>query len=172
MRTADLSESRLDEIHELMLRAFDGDFPDGDWQHALGGWHVLATAEDGTVVSHAAVVDRTLEVGGTPWRTGYVEGVATQPERQGEGFGSAVMRRVTEILHTEQNLGALATSSHGFYTRLGWERWRGPSFVRDGDETRRTADEDAGIMVLRYGATAGLDLEASILCESRVGDDW
>lgn len=172
MRTADLSEPLLDEIHELMLRAFDGDFPDGDWQHALGGWHVLATDGDGAVVSHAAVVDRTLEVGGTPWQTGYIEGVATQPCRQGERLGSTVMRRVAEILHAEQDLGALATSRQGFYTRLGWERWQGPSFVRDGDETRRTADEDAGIMVLRYGATAELDLEASILCESRVGDDW
>jgi hypothetical protein len=36
----------------------------------------------------------------------------------------------------------------------------------------RTPEEDGGIMVLRFGATATLDLTAAISCEARAGDDW
>jgi hypothetical protein len=51
-------------------------------------------------------------------------------------------------------------------------RWRGPSFVRHGEVRVRTADEDDGIMVLRFGATLGLDLDQPICCEHRERDDW
>ena len=70
------------------------------------------------------------------------------------------------------DLGALSTGSPGFYGRLGWERWRGPTYVRRGDDLVRTPDEDAGIMVLRFGPSAGVDLAAPISSEARAGDDW
>jgi hypothetical protein len=44
--------------------------------------------------------------------------------------------------------------------------------VRCGDDLVRTPDEDAGIMVLRFGPSAGVDLAAPISCEARTGDDW
>ena len=46
---------------------------------------------DGVVVAHASVVPRALDVDGLPFRTGYVEAVATAPEVQGRGLGTAVM---------------------------------------------------------------------------------
>ena len=51
-------------------------------------------------------------------------------------------------------LGALATGRWSFYERLGWERWRGPTFARDGDEVIRTEDDDDAVMVLRFGPSA------------------
>jgi aminoglycoside 2'-N-acetyltransferase I len=167
VRTGKLTEDRLARVRALLLDAFGGEFSDDDWAHALGGWHVLAGEE-----AHAAVVERTIEVGGRALRAGYVEGVATAPALQGRGLGSSVMRCVGELLERRFDLGVLSTGSHGFYERLGWERWQGPSYVRHGDRVVRTADEDAGIMVLRCGATARLDLTQSITCESRPGDDW
>jgi hypothetical protein len=80
------------------------------------------------------------------------------------------MRQVGERLRERFDLGVLSTGRHSSYERLGWERWQGPSYVRQAYRIFRTADEDAGIMVLRYGPTAGLDLTQTITCESRSGD--
>lgn len=169
--TADAPAGRLDEVRALLGAAFGANFTDDDWAHALGGWHVLAVERD-AVLAHAAVVPRRLEVAGRPVRTGYVEAVATQPARQREGLGSQVMREARQIVEDAFELGALATSTHGFYTRLGWERWRGPTYVREGARLVRSPDEDGAVMVLRTGATRGLDLAAPIACETRRGDAW
>lgn len=167
LRTDELSEDRLARIRALLLDAFDGDFSDHDWAHALGGWHVLIGDE-----AHAAVVERTIDIGRYALRAGYVESVATAPASQRHGLGSSVMRRVGDLLRERFDFGVLSTNRHRFYERLGWERWQGPTYVRHGDAVVRTADEDAGIMVLRYGATATLDLTQTITCDSRPGDDW
>jgi len=66
----------------------------------------------------------------------------------------------------------LVHGRHGFYERLGWERWRGPTFVRHGPELVRTEDEDDGVMVLRFDRSLAVDLSGSISCEARTGDDW
>jgi hypothetical protein len=82
--------------------------------------------------------------------------------------------RVTygSVIATSRPATWLSTSRQSFYARLGWERWRGPSYVRHGEQLIRTADEDAGLMVLRAGASAGPALTASITCDARRGDDW
>ena len=70
-------------------------------------------------------------------------------------------------------LGALATGSHGFYERLGWQTWRGLTYVRQRDgETARSADDDGSIMVLPTPSSPALDLDAPISCEWRPGDSW
>jgi aminoglycoside 2'-N-acetyltransferase I len=57
--------------------------------------------------------------------------------------------------------------------RLGWERWRGPSYVRAANGTMtRSADEDGGIMILRCTPSRGVDLTATIACDERPGDSW
>ena len=170
VRSVDVSHGSLAEIRALLDDAFDGDFSDDDWHHTLGGWHVVATDE--ALVAHAAVVARVLDADGRSLRAGYVEGVATTPLRQGEGLGATVMRRVGQLLEDEFEIGALSTARHAFYERLGWERWQGPTFVRRGNAIVRTADEDDGIMVLRYGTTSTLNLGLAISCEARSGDDW
>jgi aminoglycoside 2'-N-acetyltransferase I len=162
---ADLLASR-----DLMDAAFGDRFSDDDWDHALGGTHVLAI-ERGQVLAHAALVPRMLEVDGSPVWAGYVEAVATLPGRQGEGLGSLVMAEIAVVLRETYDLGALSTSRHAFYERLGWERWRGPTYVRAGDLVR-TEDEDDGVMVLRFSPRAEVNLTSSITCESRPGDDW
>jgi aminoglycoside 2'-N-acetyltransferase I len=103
---------------------------------------------------------------------GYLEGVATRPDCQRQGFGSMVVRRATTLVRERYELGGLSTSRPAFYQRLGWERWHGPAFVRVGDDLVRTPDEDAGVLVLRFGPSAGLNLAAPIACESRPADDW
>ncbi len=169
--TPEAAPHDLDAIRALMDRAFDGAFTDDDWDHSVGGWHVVAIAEE-AIVAHASVVGRTLDVADMSFDTGYVEAVATDPERHGLGFGTSVMRAAAELISEHHRLGALSTGEHHFYERLGWERWQGPTFVRNGDELIRTPDEDDGIMVMRFGPSAGVDLRSRIVCESRTGDDW
>lgn len=161
----------LKNIRRLLDEAFEGGFSEHDWEHTLGGWHVVVR-EGGALLAHAAVVPRVIAVAGKPFRGGYVEGVATTPQRHGEGLGSIVMSRVDQILRNRFEIGALSTGLHSFYERLGWERWRGPSFVRRGEELARTEEDDDGIMVLRFGPSLGLDLTEPISCPARNGDDW
>jgi len=175
--TEDLTPTELDAIHAMLVTAFGDDpevaFGPDDWQHTLGGVHILAE-EDGAIVAHASVVDRTIEVGGWPLQAGYVEAVATAPAHQGHGNGTRLMETVAAILHAAYEPGALGTGSHHFYERLGWRVWRGPTAVRlpDGGE-RPTPDEDGFILVLRTPATpADLDDQAPLSCDWRPGDVW
>ena len=100
-----------------MSTAFGSDeeeqFSDDDWQHALGGVHFVLEL-DGEIVAHAAVVAREIHVGGRALRTGYVEAVATAPERQGTGLGSIVMTDVSEYIREGFELGGLGTGRQSF----------------------------------------------------------
>lgn len=124
------------------------------------------------LLSHAAVVPRTHEIDGRPLRSGYVEGVATAPDRRGEGLGSWTMSQLMDELRSRFVLGALSTDCQPFYERLGWERWQGPTFLREGITLGRTPEDDDGIMVLRFGSRRDLDLRAARTCSARTGDDW
>jgi aminoglycoside 2'-N-acetyltransferase I len=170
-----LTAAEVEAIRELLWAAFppgdDEAFTEEDWRHSIGGLHFLLEL-DGEFLAHASVVERELHVGGRPLRTGYVEAVATGPERQGRGLGTRVMREVNSYIEERFELGALGTGSHHFYERLGWLTWRGPTSVRTGDGTRRTPDEDGFILVLPTPASPPLDLEAPISCPWRPGDVW
>lgn len=146
-------------------------FTDDDWEHALGGLHFILEL-DGELIAHASVVERGLEVDGRPFRTGYVEAVATAPGRQGMGFGSQLMSDVTEYVREGFELGALGTGRHSFYERLGWRRWIGPSSVRTTGGASPTPDDDGYIMVLPTRAGSPLDRAAAISCDWRPGDVW
>jgi aminoglycoside 2'-N-acetyltransferase I len=108
-------------------------------------------------------VPRTLEVARQPVNIGYVEGIATSPDRQAERLGSLVMDQITRLIRDNFEMGALSTSRHGFYERLGWERWRGPTFARDGTQEIRTEQQDDGVIILRLGVSLHIDLTASLL---------
>src|SRR4029450_8063495 len=90
--TAGLSGVELEALRRLLFGAFGGRFEEHDWEHTLGGVHVLAVRDDDQVVAHGAVVPRVLSTGGGELRTGYVEGVATRADRRGRGLASLGMR--------------------------------------------------------------------------------
>ena len=159
-------------IRELLDAAFAGDFSDDDWAHALGGTHAFIEA-DSAVVAHASVVPRTLDVGTLRLRAGYVEAVAVLPARQRTGLGTAVMRVLGEVIAREFELGALSTGEWHFYERLGWERWRGPTWVRHPHgQLERSPDDDDSLMILRTPTSPPIDLFAPMTCDARPGDAW
>src|SRR3954451_5817471 len=98
IRTPELSDAEIAAIRSILWAAFADEgpheqFTEHDWEHGLGGIHVVLDV-DGEIASHAALVTRELQVAGRPLRTGYVEAVATAPSLQRLGHGSAVMRDV------------------------------------------------------------------------------
>jgi aminoglycoside 2'-N-acetyltransferase I len=172
--TVDLTSGEIEAIRALLWAAFppgeDG-FTEDDWQHSLGGLHVILDDDRG-VIAHAAIVERELHVGERPVRTGYIEAVATDPLRQGRGYGTRLMTDVDDYVCAHFELGALGTGAHHFYERLGWRTWRGQTFVRAPEGLRRTAEDDGYILVLETPSSPVLDLTAAITCEWRPGDVW
>lgn len=175
--TSALTADEIRAIRAILDAAFDSDDPDerfaeDDWQHSIGGTHFVAEV-GGELVAHASVVERSIHVGGRPLRTGYVEAVAVAPQAQGRGYGTAVMRVVTEHVRDRFELGVLGTGSHHFYERLGWQTWRGPASVRLPDgRIEATPDDDGYILILATPASPPLNLDAAISCEWRPGDVW
>jgi aminoglycoside 2'-N-acetyltransferase I len=172
VQTDRLTADERRAVRALLDTAFGGDFTDDDWEHALSGWHALMEVGD-AIVAHGSVVPRTLQVGDRAFHAGYVEAVAVTPSRQRAGLGTDIMRTLTDLTHREFELGALSTGEWGFYERLGWQRWRGATWVRSSDgRLTRTADDDDGVMVLRCAASREIDPGADITCEERPGDSW
>jgi aminoglycoside 2'-N-acetyltransferase I len=170
--TADLSAAELDELRAFLDTAFSGRFDDDDWSHAVGGVHVVATA-DGDPVGHASIVVRRLIADGRTLRTGYVEAVATAAPWRRRGVATAVMTEVERLVAGGFELGALSASEQGvgLYTARGWLPWSGPTAALTPDGIVETPDE--GVFVRPTPHTpAELDVTARLVCDWRRGDLW
>ena len=171
--TADLTGSDRAAIRRLLDLAFDGDFGDEDWEHALGGVHVLVS-EDGVPVAHASVVQRRLLHQGRSWRCGYVEAVAVHPRRQRCGLGSTVMAAAERVIDGGYQVGALSASDAGreFYLARGWTLWRGPTAVLAPSGVTRTEEDDDSTFMRAVPGGAPLDRTGMLICDWRDGDVW
>ncbi len=170
-KTNEATQVFLNDLKQLTSKAFGNRFSDDDWEHGLGGTHI-AVRKSGILVSHAAVVPRHLYVGEKVYLCGYVENVATSPDWQHRGLASLAMRRANTVITRHYEVGALSSSSKDLYRKLGWEDWRGPSYVIAKNEWSRSESEDEGVMVLKIDANSDLDLSFRIACEERSGDSW
>lgn len=169
--TSQFEADDLDEARRLMDVAFAGDFDESDWEHALGGLHVLAWTGD-TLIGHASVVQRRLLHRGVALRAGYVEAVGVHPGHQGRGLGGELMDIVECAIARAYDIGALATSEAAvtFYERRGWQQWQGRSSVLTPSGVTPTPEETDGIYVLT--PNVGLNLRDELTCDWRDGDVW
>ena len=171
IHTADLdNETRL-SARQLLIDAFEGNFDDDDWEHALGGMHAIVY-HHGALIAHAAVVQRRLLYHGRPLRTGYVEGVAVREDWRGQGLGTALMDSAEQVIRGAYVLGALtpSESARELYLGRGWLRWRGPTSVLAPGGLTRTPEDDMAVFVLPVGIE--LDTTADLVCDWRSGDVW
>jgi aminoglycoside 2'-N-acetyltransferase I len=164
----DLSPPQRAEIVELCSHAYQEDFSaivQLPYDHPV---HILAYAT-GTLVSHALWFTRLLSYNGFPLRSAYVEAVATEPAYQGCGYASLLLRQLALAI-TSYDIGVLSPSDPAFYSRLGWESWRGCLFVANESEISPTPEDR--VMVLRVPQTPPLDLGGSLTAPWREGDIW
>jgi len=170
VHTSALGAAALATARELLEVAFDGELTAEDWEHCLGGLHVLAY-EGAELIGHAAVVQRRLLHDGRALRAGYVEGVAVRADRRRQGVAGALMNEVETIITRAYDLGALGSSDDGlpFYLGRGWRAWTGTlrAFTPDG-MVDHTEEERGWILV--FGE--GLDLDGDLACGWRDGDVW
>ena len=173
VRSAELSSSDWSTLTDLCVAAFNEPWDDY-WESIGPGVHVIAEEAGRGIVAHAAIVDRLLYPGEATLWAGYVEAVAVWPDLQRRGLGTRVMDVIDAMIDEGYELGALGTGSHGFYRRLGWVVWQGPTSIRERDGSlARSPYEDGGIMVRLTSMTpAGLDLSLPIAVDWRPGDVW
>ena len=163
-----LMSEQLAEIHALCNRAYDADLESlfrtfSDVTHVIGWWGPV-------MVSHAMWVTRWLQPSNQPpLRTAYVEMVATEPQFQGRGFASAVMRRLASAIH-DFEMGGLCPAEPMLYTKLGWVFWQGPLFIRTKESLISTPEIQ--VMILPLPKTLLLDLTLPLSAEWREGELW
>ncbi|GAB4580395.1 MAG: hypothetical protein Fur0022_31360 [Anaerolineales bacterium] len=173
-RTEDLTPAAREAIIRVCVAAHqEQDFKNLFTYIPNNGLHFLAYQED-EIVSHAVVTTRWLQPEGWPLlRTAYVDAVATMPVLQGKGYGSSVMLELAHALKVgvgNYQIACLETDNPGFYTRLGWQRWRGPLAGRSAEGLIPTPG--VGVMVLRLPPTPLLNLDSLLTIEIQKGRVW
>ncbi|MFJ5866035.1 GNAT family N-acetyltransferase [Streptomyces parvus] len=125
--TFELTAAERAEIRDLLDAAFEGDFADEDWEHALGGVHALIRDADGLLIAHGSVVQRRVLHADRSYRAGYVEGVAVRAGRRRGGLGHRIMAALEHVIDSAHDFGALSASDAGaaLYTARGWRIWPG-----------------------------------------------
>ena len=171
--TAALSGAELAGLRAMLDEAFDGEFADEDWDHTLGGLHLLVEAGD-RAVAHAAVVQRRLLVDGRSVRCGYVEAVAVRPEQRKQGLAAAVLAAAERVIDRSFALGALSASDagRGLYLARGWLPWLGPTAVLAPSGVTRTPEDDDCTFVRFVPGRSGPDRTGTLVCDWRDGDVW
>jgi len=178
--THELDPTLLEAVRRFLVEVFDDEFSEQDWEHSLGGIHVIAFDGD-DVVGHASVVQRQMIVGGRTLRIGYVEGVGVRADRQRAGIGGQMMSVLEGIIERAFDFGALSASDAAvpMYAGRGWTVWRGPLSALTPDGVVPTPEEEGGVYVWNQrdqdidgGIDGGIDVAAELSCDWRAGDLW
>ncbi|MCB1264219.1 MAG: GNAT family N-acetyltransferase [Mycobacterium sp.] len=171
IHTSDLDNETIDNAHRMLVEAYGGEFTDTDWEHTLGGMHAIIVHR-GTLIAHAAVIQRRLLYRGSALRCGYVEGVAVHQDWRGQGLGNAVMDAVEQVIRGAYPIGALSAAGAGerLYRPRGWLCWRGHTSVLAPGGLIRTPDDDGSVFVLPVGVD--VDPVEELTCDWRDGDVW
>ncbi|WP_203755511.1 GNAT family N-acetyltransferase [Actinoplanes cyaneus] len=173
VHTADLTADDRTRIRAMLDEAFDGDFDDHDWDHSLGGQHILISV-DATLIAHGAVVQRQFLHRGRSLRCGYVEAVAVQKAHRRRGCAAAVMTEAERLIDHAYDLGALSASSDAgrLYQGRGWRVWPGGTAALTPSGVTRTPGDDDSTLIRRVTGGASLDESHPIICDWRDGDVW
>jgi aminoglycoside 2'-N-acetyltransferase I len=171
-KTEELSVALRNAIVDVCVMAHqEEDFRNLFSYVSSGGRHFLAFLSE-QLVSHAMVTTRWLQPEGHPLlKTAYIDAVATLPNAQGHGHGSALMRYLANAIDNEYSIGCLETEQVEFYERLGWQVWRGPLAGRS-EQGLIPTPAQKGIMILRLPQTPDLDLDSTLTIECQDERIW
>ncbi len=143
-----LSEIENREIEEVDHLAFTGPPDDVDWSSPE--WFVVGKLA-GHVVSIVGILKRCIRVGDTLLEVGGVGGVATHPDYQRRGYGSALLQRASVFMHIDLRVdfGLLVCDQDmvSFYRKLGWQTAQ-QEMVFDFQGTKRLFKEKTMLLPL------------------------
>ena len=165
-----LTGSEREEIFQLCEQAYQTDLR--PYLRRLKNPSHLIVRPKSKIVGHACCIERWLQVENrTPLRTSYVEAVATHPEYQRQGLGTALLKQALAWAENfEFEIGGLSPACVGFYQRRGWELWQGPLFYRKNGE-RFACSKDEVAMVHRLARTPDLQTHQPLSIEWRPGEE-
>ncbi len=182
----DLTSLDRAAIRDLCTRAYGEDVW-CDYDYLNSAFHVIGR-DEGVIVSHALWVDRTLIAGqGEALKTAYIEYVATEPQLQGRGLASQLLKFLIDYIQQDElqfvdpqaknsryQLAALYPENSVFYVRLGWELWQGDLYIRQNQHQDQSliATPDDEVMIYRLATTPALILSEPLSAEWRVGELW
>jgi GNAT superfamily N-acetyltransferase len=152
--TRQLAAADRQGLDVLFKSTFDADDWGEQYQWGEDNWTLLLKAEN-EIVCHVGVVDRTITVGGRPWRVGGLGGVATAPAWQRRGCARQLMETAAAFLRDELRVAAglliCGDERVAYYSRLGWQWVPGPLLI---DQPQGKVVLPCNIMVLLFGETA------------------
>ncbi|MET7477439.1 GNAT family N-acetyltransferase [Streptomyces sp. NPDC005648] len=168
--TEELSEKELHELRKMLVEVFGARYDDNAWDHCLGGIHYLLRYGD-KLVAHGALVPRYMRQGDRVLRGMYGESMATLDDWCHRGFGSTIVAMATAEIRLNYDIGVFAASKYSFYERLGWDKWRGQTFVETehGIEAR---GPDRGAVMFRLPRHSTVDPDGDLITNLRSGDPW
>ncbi|MFD7434369.1 aminoglycoside 2'-N-acetyltransferase [Streptomyces sp. NPDC059861] len=171
VHTADLGPAELRAVRGFLYDAFDADFGDSDWDHALGGMHALVHDERG-LAAHGAVVMRRVRHGPRWLRVGYVEAVAVRHDVRRTGLGGRVMAALEGIITRAYAMGALSASDDGarLYEARGWQAWGGRVCALGPDGVVRLPEEEGSTYVWPVATERVTGAEGELVFDWRDGD--
>ena len=118
--------NRREEILDLLATAFDH-APRAYFESELDGdpqadpSQHLVVDEDGSLVAHLRVVERTMRCGRAEIPFGGIAGVATHPDHRDRGHAGALLDRAIDHMAARGlPLSLLFTLTHDVYTSRGW----------------------------------------------------
>ncbi len=169
--TSQLSNDQKEVIYTLLYQSFDYDFSRDDFQHALGGMHILAYDQK-HVVGHVSIVQRNMALGHHPVTVGYVEAMAVLESYRRQGIGRQLMQETNKIIENCYQLGLLSASEEGFplYQSAGWHVWEGKLYELKQGSYIHSIDEEGG--VLGWTKDKTIDFSQPLYCDFRSGDQW
>nr|ELR5114236.1 GNAT family N-acetyltransferase [Providencia stuartii]ELR5115371.1 GNAT family N-acetyltransferase [Providencia stuartii] len=171
LHTSQLTPSEKEMLFSLLVEGFDNDFSDDDFQHTLGGMHVIAYDQQ-KMIGHVAIIQRYMAMNNEPISVGYVEAMVVEQTYRRQGIGTHLMQHTNEIISSCYQLGLLSASEEGqqLYSSVGWKVWKGSLFELKQRQYMRSIEEEGGVM--GWSANESIDFTASLYCDFRGGDQW
>ncbi|BBC38366.1 hypothetical protein SGFS_096600 [Streptomyces graminofaciens] len=168
--TEELGKGGRAELRTMLEGCFGERYGDTAWQHCLGGIHYLLRYR-GELAAHGSLVPRWFKQGNVALRGMYGESMATVPHLRHRGLGSIVVAMATAEIRLHHEIGVFAASKYEFYERQGWQKWRGPTFVRTDEETLPAAPARGAVM-FRLPVDSSVNPDADLTTDWRDGDIW
>ncbi|WP_272665749.1 GNAT family N-acetyltransferase [Providencia sp. PROV174] len=169
--TSQLSTENREALYSMLYQSFEQDFTHDDFEHALGGMHVLAYDQQ-QIIGHVAIIQRHMAIGNTPITVGYVEAMAVLENYRRQGIGKQLMVATNQIITDCYQLGLLSASDEGFhiYQSVGWQVWNGPLYELNQGHYIHSVDEEGGVM--GWSKNNLIDFSQPLYCDFRSGDQW